>query len=46
MVIFKYNLIIWWYFDELRIDLLKLLSVNFIVSKISFNLVYIVLIIE
>lgn len=36
MVIFKYNLIIWWYFDELRIDLLKLLSVNFIVSKISF----------
>lgn len=46
MVIYKYNLILWWYFDELRIDLLKLLSVNFIVSKISFNLVFIVLIIE
>lgn len=46
MVIYKYNLILWRYFDELRIDLLKLLGVNFIVSKISFNLVYIVLIIE
>lgn len=46
MVIYKYNLILWWYFDELRIDLLKLLIVNFIVSKISFNLVFIVLIIE
>lgn len=46
MVIYKYNLILWWYFDDLRIDLLKLLSVNFIVSKISFYLVFIVLIIE